>query len=126
MAGDLRGPLLQWWALCAARETRTPINEIESLQRASTYDWSKVSPDIFGTLFEESLAQVERHAFGAYFTSPVDIMKIVGPTIVDPWRRQIDSGELSETLMHSASHAQLSRLGPGLRKRNFCTSLTES
>ena len=27
----------------------------------------------------------ERHAFGAHYTSPIDIMKIVKPTISDPW-----------------------------------------
>ena len=26
----------------------------------------------------------------AHFTSPVDIMKIVGPTIVEPWCEQIE------------------------------------
>jgi hypothetical protein len=26
----------------------------------------------------------DRHAFGAHFTAPVDIMKIVGPTVVEP------------------------------------------
>jgi SAM-dependent methyltransferase len=72
--------------------------EVELLRKAATYDWSKVSPDIFGTIFEASLAQIERHAFGAYFTSPVDIMKIVGPTIVDPWRREIDSARTPRDL----------------------------
>src|SRR5260221_10944784 len=49
------------------------------------------SPEIFGTLFEHSLEKEERHAFGAHFTSPVDIMKIVGPTIVEPWRNEIEN-----------------------------------
>ena len=37
------------------------------------------------------MGKKERHAFGAHFTNPVDIMKIVGPTIVEPWRDQIES-----------------------------------
>jgi SAM-dependent methyltransferase len=65
--------------------------EISLLKKAATFDWSKVSPDIFGTIFESSLVRSERHAYGAYFTSPIDIMKIVGPTIVDPWRSQIEA-----------------------------------
>jgi hypothetical protein len=59
------------------------------LKDAAKFDWSMVRPEIFGTLFEHSLDAEERHAFGAHFTSPTDIMKIVGPTIVEPWRQQI-------------------------------------
>lgn len=71
--------------------------ELEALVQAAEYDWSKVRPEIFGTIFERSLERSldvdERHAFGAHFTHPVDIMKIVGPTIVQPWREQIDGAK---------------------------------
>ena len=45
----------------------------------------------------------ERHAFGAHFTSEFDIRKVVGPTIVRPWRERIDAagknvGELRKAL----------------------------
>jgi SAM-dependent methyltransferase len=33
----------------------------------------------------------ERHAFGAHFTSEFDIRKVVGPTVVRPWRERIDA-----------------------------------
>jgi SAM-dependent methyltransferase len=66
-------------------------DELNQLKRASKSDWSKVRPEIFGTLFEHSMEAKQRHAFGAHFTSPVDIMKIVGPTIVEPWREQIEN-----------------------------------
>ncbi len=65
-------------------------DEVAQLRQAARADWSKVRPEIFGVLFEHSMDQGERHAFGAHFTSPVDIMKIVGPTIVEPWRTQIE------------------------------------
>jgi len=66
-------------------------NEINLLRSAAEFKWSNVRPEIFGTLFEHSLGHKERHAFGQHFTSPVDIMKIVGPTIVEPWREAIES-----------------------------------
>jgi type II restriction/modification system DNA methylase subunit YeeA len=47
-----------------------------------------VQPEIFGTLFQHSMGDEERRAFGAHFTHPADMMKIVGPTIVRPWREQ--------------------------------------
>ncbi|MDP3348289.1 MAG: N-6 DNA methylase [Hydrogenophaga sp.] len=68
------------------------------LKEAAQFDWSKVRPEIFGTLFEHSLGKVQRHATGAHFTSAVDIMKVVGPTIVEPWTLLIDSTSTLEGL----------------------------
>ena len=49
-------------------------------------------------LFQHSLGKVERHAFGAHFTHPTDIMKIVGPTIVEPWRKLIEEADTLKRL----------------------------
>jgi len=68
-------------------------DELNQLKVAAKSDWSKVRPEIFGTLFEHSLDKEQRHAYGQHFTSPVDIMKIVNPTIVQPWREQIESAK---------------------------------
>jgi len=62
----------------------------------------EVQPETFGVLFEHWMDQGERHAFGTHFTSRADIMKVVGPTIVEPWREQIERaasvGRLRELL----------------------------
>src|SRR5438445_12198926 len=61
------------------------------LHEAARYnDWSKVRPEIFGTLFQDSMDKKERHAYGGHFTSEFDIRKVVGPTIVRPWRERIE------------------------------------
>lgn len=72
--------------------------EIVLLQETARSDWSKVQPEIFGTLFQHSMDEGKRHAFGAHFTHPADIMKIVGPTIVEPWREQIEGARSHEKL----------------------------
>ena len=69
------------------------------LRQAAMFDWSKVQPEVFGTLFQHSMGAEERHAFGAHFTHPSDIMKIVGPTIVQPWREQIDNAKTLKRLI---------------------------
>jgi hypothetical protein len=85
------------------------VDPIE-LKRAEAYrlcesaaeNWAHVRPEIFGTLFQDSMdtgrdekgkkvRRDERHAFGAHFTSEFDIRKVVGPTIVKPWRERIDA-----------------------------------
>jgi hypothetical protein len=96
-------------------------DELNQLRQASKSDWSQVRPEIFGTIFEHSLEQkTQRHAFGAHFTSPVDIMKIVNPTIVEPWTNLIENastvGELNGLLhrMH-----QYHVLDPACGSGNF-------
>jgi N-6 DNA Methylase len=73
-------------------------SELESLRAACQTDWSAVRPEIFGTLFEQSMEGGERHAHGAHFTSQADIVKIVGPTIVMPWRERIAAAKKIEDL----------------------------
>lgn len=68
-------------------------------QGAATKDWSKVNPAIFGTLFQDSMDQAQRHAFGAHYTAEADIQRIVGPTIVRPWRERIDGAKTMKQLL---------------------------
>ncbi|MGD9986338.1 class I SAM-dependent DNA methyltransferase [Pseudonocardia sp.] len=63
--------------------------ELNSLREAAVTDWSAVRPEIFGTLFEQSMDAGERHAQGAHYTSQADIARVVIPTIVAPWRERL-------------------------------------
>lgn len=66
---------------------------------AATKDWSKINPAIFGTLFQHSMDAAERHASGAYFTSESDIQRIVGPSVVRPWRKRIEAAKTATELL---------------------------
>jgi SAM-dependent methyltransferase len=95
-------------------------DEIAQLRQAASSDWSKVSPEIFGTLFEHSMETDARHAFGAHYTSQIDIMKIVRPTIVDPWTKAIDtarSGGALLTLLEQLTRLRV--LDPACGSGNF-------
>ena len=94
--------------------------ELVLLRKAASYDWSKVQPEVFGTLFQHSMDDDERHAFGAHFTSPSDIMKIVGPTIVEPWREQIASARTLKSLIELRDRLHHFRvLDPACGSGNF-------
>ena len=96
------------------------IDEVSLLKAASKEDWSKVRPEIFGTLFQHSLGQKERHAYGAHFTHPTDIMKIVGPTIVEPWRKQIEEAATLKRLRDLWQRMQVyTVLDPACGSGNF-------
>jgi hypothetical protein len=66
---------------------------------AALKNWAKVNPAIFGTLFQDSMDEAERHAFGAHYTSEADILRIVGPTITRPWTERIDSATTMKQLL---------------------------
>lgn len=63
--------------------------ELVHLKKAVEFDWRNVNPTIFGSLLEGVLGQERRSALGAHYTHEADIMKIVTPTIVRPWRDRI-------------------------------------
>ena len=95
-------------------------DELNQLKQAAKSDWSKVQPEIFGTIFQHSMEEKERHAFGAHFTSPVDIMKIVGPTIVEPWRKLIEEAKTSKRLAELRMRLEhLHVLDPACGSGNF-------
>jgi SAM-dependent methyltransferase len=83
-----------------AEPARIELNDAELgfLASAAETRWNSVRPDIFGALFEQSIGEPERAAAGAHYTSPVDIMRIVGPTIVEPWQEMIDGANTIEKL----------------------------
>ena len=43
--------------------------ELELLETASLQNWNKIRPAIFGNLFEGTVNEDERHAYGIYYTS---------------------------------------------------------
>lgn len=65
--------------------------ELVHLHKASEFDWKAVDPTIFGSLMEGVLGQERRLEFGAHYTHEADILKIVTPTIVRPWRERIEA-----------------------------------
>lgn len=66
-------------------------DEVDLLVTATEFDWTKVDPTIFGSLMEGVLGRDRRWELGAHYTHEADIMKIVTPTIIRPWRERIDA-----------------------------------
>ena len=93
---------------------------------AAGQDWSKVRPEIFGTIFEKTLDTEdesginERHAYGAHFTAAVDIDKILRPTLTDPWTTAINRADSLKALRGLHERMQTLRiLDPACGSGNF-------
>lgn len=53
------------------------------LLTACRFDWSRISPAIFGSLFQGIMDAKERRQIGAHYTSERDILKVIRPLFLD-------------------------------------------
>lgn len=74
------------------------LDELKFIVEAANFNWREVDPTIFGSLMEGCLGQQRRFELGAHYTHEIDILRIVRPTIVEPWRENILKAETPEEL----------------------------
>jgi hypothetical protein len=55
----------------------------EILLKACAFDWGKISPAIFGSMFQAVMNQTERRNLGAHYTSEKNIQKLIKPLFLD-------------------------------------------
>jgi type II restriction/modification system DNA methylase subunit YeeA len=60
------------------------------LLEACEMDWSKISPEIFGALFQSVMNQQERRSLGAHYTSEDNILKVISSLFMDDLRSEFD------------------------------------
>lgn len=72
-------------------------------------DWGKISPAIFGSLFQSVMDAGERRNLGAHYTSEKNIMKLIKPLFLDElWDEFHTAGENHNKL--KALHSKISKL----------------
>ncbi|HEX8142007.1 MAG TPA: DNA methyltransferase [Pyrinomonadaceae bacterium] len=69
----------------------------QTLLDACSFDWSKVSPAIFGSLFQSVMDSEKRRNLGAHYTSEQNILKVVRGLFLDELYAEF------ETIKHQAS-----------------------
>lgn len=60
----------------------------DGLLEASATDWSKVSPAIFGSMFQSVRDAKTRRAMGEHYTSEEDVLKTLNPLFLDDLRNE--------------------------------------
>lgn len=59
-----------------------------ALLNACRFDWTPISPAIFGSLFQSVMDAKERRAKGAHYTTEKNILKLIGPLFMDDLRAE--------------------------------------
>ena len=70
---------------------RIPSFDSEMRQRlidACHFNWSEISPAIFGSLFQSVMDSDERRAQGAHYTTEKNILKVIEPLFLDELRAE--------------------------------------
>jgi len=63
----------------------------QALLNCCYIDWSKISPAIFGSMFQSVMNPKERRSLGAHYTSEANILKLIKPLFLDELRKEFES-----------------------------------
>ena len=77
-------------------EDNLPVASFDSKMRQALLnccyqDWSKISPAIFGSMFQSVMNPVKRHNLGAHYTSEINILKLIKPLFLDDLWKEFES-----------------------------------
>lgn len=61
-----------------------------ALLEAGRFDWSAISPAIFGSLFQSVMNPEERRAQGSHYTTEKNILKVIEPLFLDDLRAEFE------------------------------------
>ena len=106
--------------------------EIKSLllnQASADFDWSDISPTIFGAVFESTLNPETRRNGGMHYTSIENIHKVIDPFFMDELRNELNgikktSAERTKKVKLAAFQAKIAGLkflDPACGSGNFLT-----
>jgi hypothetical protein len=101
-----------------------PMRKI--LLEACEFNWSKISPAIFGSLFQSVMDKKKRRAIGAHYTNEQNIMKVIGPLFLDDLKDELkrlkarrDTGRDKALLAFQDKLAAITCLDPACGCGNF-------
>lgn len=88
---------------------------------ATSLSWSRISPAIFGSLFQSVMNPVERRNLGAHYTSEANILKVIEPLFLDDLKQEFQraKGNKAELKRFQQKLASLKFLDPACGGGNF-------
>ncbi|MGL4484109.1 MAG: class I SAM-dependent DNA methyltransferase, partial [Anaerovoracaceae bacterium] len=85
------------------------------------FDWSNISPAIFGAMFQGVMDKAKRREMGAHYTSEENILKLIGPLFMDELWEEFEKikSDLSQLERFQNKLATLKFLDPACGCGNF-------
>jgi hypothetical protein len=83
-------------------------------------DWTKINPDIFGSMIQAVADDAERGALGMHYTSVPNILKVLNPLFLDDLREQLDAADTPIKLLNLRKRmARIRVFDPACGSGNF-------
>lgn len=82
----------------------------QAVREACGFQWSRISPAIFGSLFQLVKSKEARRGDGEHYTSETNILKVIGPLFLDELRAEADRLVRNKTTTIAQLEAFLDRL----------------
>lgn len=91
------------------------------LLHIGSLDWTKINPDIFGSMIQAVADEGERSALGMHYTSVPNILKVLNPLFLDDLRAQLDeAGDNPRKLLNLRNRmAKIRVFDPACGSGNF-------
>lgn len=92
-------------------------------EAGENFNWSEISPVIFGSIFESILSGDERRAGGMHYTSVDNIHKVIDPLFLNDLRQRLNKAGTNKTALTKLQTelATLNFLDPACGSGNFLT-----
>ena len=93
----------------------------QTLLDCCAFDWNKISPAIFGAMFQGVMDKKQRRELGAHYTSEENILKLINPLFMDALWREFDRVKAVPARLDAFHHkiASLKFLDPACGCGNF-------
>lgn len=93
----------------------------QALLNCCYIDWSKISPAIFGSMFQSVMNPKERRNLGAHYTSETNILKLIKPLFLDDLWKEFEAVKGNKTKLQEfhLKLASLKFLDPACGCGNF-------
>lgn len=91
------------------------------LLHVGNLDWTKINPDIFGSMIQAVADDEERGALGMHYTSVPNILKVLNPLFLDDLREQLEAaGDSPQKLLNLRKRmARIRVFDPACGSGNF-------
>ena len=91
------------------------------LLHVGSLDWTKINPDIFGSMIQAVAEDEERGALGMHYTSVPNILKVLNPLFLDDLRAQLEeAGDNARKLLNLRKRmARIRVFDPACGSGNF-------
>src|SRR5207253_4135183 len=73
------------------------------LLHVGNLDWTKINPDIFGSMIQAVAEDEERGALGMHYTSVPNILKVLNPLFLDDLRARLEAAGNNPRKLRSGS-----------------------